>query len=160
MPLNDDERRERVLDVAYDYIKDGNYFLTYKNSIEKISEYAEDGIPNSNKYYCIDENGDYYKCKEAPKSVNWGISTLIALAVSLISGFVHTRKYRGIMLATNANSYLKETNIDTKNDQFLTTFTSRVRRSHDSGGSGGGHSGGSTISHGSGGSFSGSGRHF
>lgn len=160
MLIYDDERRERVLDVAYDYIKDGNYFEVFKKSIEKISEYAEDGVPNSNKYYCIDEEGEYYKCKETPKQIDWGISLLIGVVGSLVPAFVHTRKYRGIKLATNANTYLKNADINVSTDQFLTTFTSRVRRSHDSGGSGGGHSGGSTISHGSGGSFSGSGRHF
>ena len=156
----DDYRIDMITEVAYNYLKNGNYFEGYKAMLEKATSYAKDGIPDSNKYYCIDDNGDYYKCKEAPKSVNWGISLISGLGISLIVAFIHTRKYRGIKLATNANTYLKNTNIDTKTDQFLTTFTSRVRRSHDSGGSGGGHGGGSSTSHGSGGSFGGGGRHF
>lgn len=159
MLVFDDSRIDNITEVAYNYLKNGNYYQGYKAMIDKASSYAKSGIADSNKYYCIDKDGEPYKCKEKPKEVNWGISLIIGLLGSLIPAFVHTRKYRGIKLATNANSYLKETNIDVKTDQFLTTFTSRVKRSHDSGGSGGGF-GGSSTSHGSGGSFGGGGRHF
>ena len=158
----DDNRIDNITEVAYNYLKNGNYFLGYKKMIEKIGEYAKNGVADSNQYYCVDETGEPYKCREKPKSVNWGISLIIGLLGSLIPTIIHIRKYRGIKYATNANTYLVDSNIDTKVDQFLTTFTSRVRRSHDSGGSsgGGGHFGGSSISHGSGGSFGGGGRHF
>ena len=127
--------------------------------LDKAESYAKDGIAKSNEYYCIDNKGEPYKCREKPKKVNWIASIIVGFIGSLIPAFIHTRKYRGIKLATNANTYLKNTDIDNQTDQFLTTFTSRVKRSHDSN-SGGGHFGGSSTSHGSGGSFGGGGRHF
>ena len=157
--LYDDNRIDNITEAAYSYLKAGNYFQGYKAMINKAISYAKDGVPKSNKYQCLDETGTPYQCKTPPKSVNWGITLAVAFLGSVVPMLIHTRKYRGIRLATNANSYLTSSNVDTKTDQFLTTFTSRIRRSHDSGGSGG-HSGGSTISHGSGGSFGGGGRHF
>ena len=146
MLVYDDIRIDNITEVAYNYLKSGNYYSGYKAMIDKASEYAKSGIAESNEYYCIDDTGEPYKCKEKPKEINWALSLVIGCLCSLIPAFIHTRKYRGIKLATNANTYLQNANIDTTTDQFLTTFTSRVRRSHDSGGSGG--------------SFGGGGRHF
>ena len=160
MLVYDDERIYNITDVAYNYLKNGNYYDGYKAMMDQASIYAKEGTAESNKYYCVDKDGEPYQCVEIPKSVNWPLSLVIGLLGSLVPAFVHTRKYKGIKLATNANSYLKNSNIDTQTDQFLTTFTSRVRRSHDSSSGGGGHFGGSSTSHGSGGSFGGGGRHF
>lgn len=156
----DDKRIDNITEVAYSYLKNGNYYDGYKAMLNKASDYAKKGTADSNQYYCVDDKGEPYKCREKPKKVNWALSLAISSLSSLVIVFIHTRKYRGIKLATNANTYLKNTNIDTKTDQFLTTFTSRVRRSHDSSGSRGGFGGGSSTSHGSGGSFGGGGRHF
>ena len=157
----DDERIDSIHDSAYNYLVSGNYYSAIKSYIDKIEYYFEGGVPESNKYFCIDDNGDYYKCKSAPKEVNWGISLVIAIVGSLLGSFIHTRKYKEIKLAVNANNYLTNSNITERTDNFLTTFTSRIRRSHDSGGSSGHSGGGSSISHGSGGSFGGGGgRHF
>lgn len=161
MLIYDDDRINNITDVAYNYLVDGKYYEAYKAMIEKANTYGEKGIAPSNEYYCVDEFGEPYKCREKPKKVNWIASLAVGVLGSLIPAFIHTRKYRGIKLATNANTYLKDTNIDTNTDQFLTTFTSRVRINHDSGGSGHhGGFGGSSTSHGSGGSFGGGGRHF
>ena len=161
----DDERKDTILENAYSYLKSGSYYSAFKSYVNDALYYYEKGIPESNKYFCVDEEGEYYKCKEEPKEVNWVWSSVIAFLGSVIPIFVHTRKYRGIKLAVNANSYLKDVQINNSTDQFLTTFTSRVRRSTDNGssGHGGGFSGGgSSISHGSSGmSHSSSvGRHF
>lgn len=159
MLIYDDDRIDNITEVAYNYLVDGKYYEAYNAMIEKADTYGEKGIAPSNEYYCVDEFGEPFKCREKPKEVNWGISLLIGVLGSLIPAFIHTRKYRGIKLATNANTYLKDANVDVKTDQFLTTFTSRIRINHDSGGSGHGF-GGSSTSHGSGGSFGGGGRHF
>ena len=156
----DDARIDKMHDSAYDYLVSSDYYEAFSHYIKSASNYASAGIPDSNKYYCVNDNGDIYKCKEAPKSVNWIITIAVAVFGSLISVFIHLRKYRGIVSATNANSYLKKCEIVGSTDQFLSTFTSRVKVHHDTGGSSG-HSGGSSISHGSGGSFGGGGgRHF
>lgn len=160
MLVFDDDRIDNIIDYADNYLRNGNYFEAYKRMLDKALGYAKEGVAKSNEYYCIDSTGEPYKCKEKPKKVNWGASLIIGLLGSLIPAFIHTRKYRGVKLATNANTYLKDTNIDTKNDQFLTTFTSRTKINHDSGGSSHGGFGGSSTHHGSGGSFGGGGRHF
>ena len=157
----DDERINNMHDDAYDYLANGEYYKAFEAYVESADSYASSGVPESNQYYCIDSDGEYYKCKSAPKKVNWLVTILASVFGSFIPVFVHLRKYRGIRLATNANSYLKSTIMTTENDTFLTTFTTRTRRSSDSGGSG--HSGGgSSISHGSSGRShgGGGGRHF
>lgn len=158
--IYDDARREATLENAYTYLTSENYYGAFKSYINDAVKYANSGIPNSNRYYCVDEEGEYYYCK--PKAVNWAITIGAAILGSLIPLFIHLRKYKGIKLATNANEYMKNVEMNGATDQFLTTFTSRVRRSSSSGGSGGGHSGGSSISRGSSGmSHSSSvGRHF
>ncbi len=160
--MYDDYRIEKMHDSAYDYLSSGDYYEAFRHYIDSASEYAKEGIPSSNSLYCVNDNGDIYKCKETPKSVNWLLTIVIATLGSLIPVFVHLRKYKGIRIATDANNYLKDVAIVNSTDQFLSTFTSRTRINHDSGSSGGGRSGGgSSISHGSGGSFGGGGgRHF
>lgn len=157
----DDKRIDNITEKAYNYLRNGDYFNAYKAMLKEAGSYLEKGTAPSNEEYYIDNEGIIQKYKK-PKKVNWGTSLLIGLLGSLIPAFIHTRKYRGIKLATNANSYLKEADINEKTDQFLTTFTSRTRIYHDSGSSGGHHGGfgGSSTHHGSGGSFGGGGRHF
>lgn len=155
----DDNRIDNITDVAYNYLKSGNYYRGFKEMLDKADSYAKEGTAKSNEYYCINEVGMPYKCREKPKEVNWIASLVIGLLGSLVPAYVHTRKYKGIRLAKNADSYLKDSTLDNSVDQFLTTFTSRVRRNHDSS-SGGGHFGGSSTHHGSGGHFGGGGRHF
>ena len=150
--------------------KSKEFYKSFNSIIKEIDDYAKEGPTEQHKYDCVNEDGSMYKCKKSPKSPRWKEALGVGVILSIVITFVHTRKYRGIRLATNADSYLKTSTIDTKTDQFLTTFTSRVRRSHDSSGSGGfggghssgggGHFGGSSTSHGSGGSFGGGGRHF
>lgn len=155
----DDERINVMHDEAYGYLATDNYYEAFSTYINKAAYYIEAGIPESNQYYCVDEDGEYYKCKSAPKAVNWIITSISAALGSIIPFGVHTRKYRGVKLATNASQYLKSAELTDKTDQFLTTFTSRVRRSESSSSGGGG---GSTISRGSSGRShgGGGGRHF
>ena len=157
----DDQRINSIHDRAYDYLASESFFDAFNSYLSGLSSYADSGIPDSNKYFCIDDSGNYYKCKEAPKSVNWTIATASGIILTLIIVLIHLSKYKGIKLATNANYYLKNSTITNSKDNFLTTFTSRVKIQRDSGGSGG-HGGGSSISHGSSGTShgGGGGRHF
>ncbi len=157
--IYDDERKISMNDDAFDNIADAKYYDAFLSYIDDASNYASEGVAPSNALYCIDENGEYYKCREEEKSVNWIVTILTSVFGALCPVLVHTRKYRGVKLATKADNYLKENNITGKQDKFLTTFTSRVPVHHDNGGHGGG---GSSISRGSGGmSHSSSvGRHF
>lgn len=155
----DDNRIETMHNLAYSYLASGKYYSALNSYLRSANSFAEKGIPDSNKNYCIDDDGEYYRCTK--RSVNWiwagvisGVATLIILVVTL-------GKYKGIRKATNAGIYLTNKKITNSKDMFLTTFTSRVRRSHSSssGSSGGG---GSSISHGSSGRShgGGGGRHF
>lgn len=157
----DDQRISWIHDDAYDYLKTESFYDAFDKYLSGLSNYANKGIPDSNKYYCIDDFGEYYKCKEAPKSVNWLISLGVGLVGTLIIVLIHLSKYKGIKLASNANYYLTYSNLTNSKDNFLTTFTSRVKINRDSG-SGGSHGGGSSISHGSSGTShgGGGGRHF
>lgn len=159
----DQERIKNITEVGRERVQTELFYSSLSSMMNKLNDYAKDGILEKYELYCAKEDGTIYQCREEPKKPKWLDALIIGTGASLLIAFVHTRKYRGIKLATNANSYLKTTSIDKTVDQFLTTFTSRIRRSHDSGGSGGGHSGGfggSSTSHGSGGSFGGGGRHF
>lgn len=158
----DDERIQKIHDNAYYYLKNGNYYQALETYVDSIDDYASDGIPESNKNYCINSNGEYYKCREEPKSASPILSLVVAIVGSLIPLKIHLGKYRGIKIATDANTYMKDVNMTSNIDQFLTTFTSRVRRYHDTGGGGSSHGGGSSISHGSSGSShgGGGGHHF
>ena len=146
----DDARKSQIISNAKPYLVSGDYYGAFNQMSSDVTKYTQAGIPSSNKDYCIDKDtGRYYNC--APRRVNWLVATLVGVGLTLIIFFIHLRKYKGIRLATNANAYLKQCTHGARVDQFLTTFTSKVRRSHDSGGSGGG--GGSSISLGSGGGF-------
>ena len=159
----DDARINYMHDAAFDYLVDGKYYEAFNAYIDEAETNASNGIPESNSLFCIDENGHYYMCKKLPKRVNWTLSLLIGFGVALASLLIHLAKYKGIRLATNANSYVGKVVKGENVDQFLTTFTSRVRRAHDNDRIGGGHGGGgSSISFGSSGRShgGGGGRHF
>ena len=159
----DDSRINAMHDSAYSYLKSGDYYIAFKSYINRADEYAQSGVASSNELYCIDAQGNPYKCKTAPKSVNWGMCFVLSILGSLLALIIHLRKYKGIKLATNANTYMEKVEREPNVDQFVTTFTSRVKRYHDDGGSGhGGFGGGSSISFGSSGRShgGGGGRHF
>lgn len=159
----DDNRIEKIHDYAYDYLADGRYYAAFNAYVDKVTSYASDGVPSSNELLCVGIDGTIYKCKEKPKAVNWAISLIAASVLSFLPVLIHLRKYKGIKLATNANTYLEKVEKGPNVDQFLTTFTSRIRRSHDDNSSGGGGKiGGSTIKFGSSGRShgGGGGRHF
>ena len=147
--MYDDVRIDNMHNDAYSYLKSGDYYKAFETYGNSASDYASVGVPKSNKYYCIDPDGEYYKCKEEPKSVNWIVTILGSTLGSLIIVFIHLKKYKGVKLSTNANSYMKNTVTTKAIDTFLTTFTSKTRKNNDSGGSGGHLGGGSSISHGS-----------
>ena len=158
--IYDDERKTSMNDNAFNYLADSKYYDAFLSYIKDAERYADAGVAPSNKDYCIDEQGEYYKCREKEKSVNWLVTAITSVLGVLFPVVAHTKKYRGIKVATKADTYLKESEITAKQDRFLTTFTSRVPVHHDDGTGHGG--GGSSISHGSGGmSHSSSvGRHF
>ena len=173
--LYDDARINQMHDLAFDYLKNGEYYNALKTYVETATALADYGIPESNQNvsysdivntYCYSPSKGLYLCKSVEKKVNWIVSLITGIALAVIILLIHLGKYKGIRLAKNANTYLGSVERGPNVDQFLTTFTSKVRRSHDdssSGGhSGGGHIGGSSFHVGGSGSFhgGGGGRHF
>lgn len=158
----DDNRINNMHDGAYSYLASGKYYNAFNIYFSRADSFAKNGIPSSNQDYCVDDNGEYYRCTK--RSVNWIWSLVIAFVATIIIVSITLGKYKGIRKATNAGEYLTNKKITNSKDMFLTTFTSRVRRSHSSssGGSGGIGGGGSSISHGSSGRShgGGGGRHF
>ena len=159
--MYDDERIDDILDVVYSYVKDERYYDSIDKGIDKSSEFASSGIPSSNEYVRLDENGKPYVVKI--RKVNWLVSIAVGLVLSLTITFITISRYKKIKLATDADGYLDKKKIvkGTFTDQFLTTHTTRTRIHTESSSGGGGSSGGSSISSGSSGvSHGGGGRSF
>ena len=155
----DDYRIDNMLDNI-GYITDKEYYYWFESFINDASDYADVGVPESNRNTYIDENGNYVVVKSKEK-INYLVITIISLIVPSIVVGILISKNRMIRKASNANLYIQSgnTHITTRNDRFLTTHTTSVRitdsTSHSSGG------GGSSISHGSSGiSHGGGGRRF
>lgn len=147
----DDIRQKSITDLMASYLTEENYFEGVTTGIKRALEYHSIGIPDSNKDYCVNDDGEYYKCV---RRTNWTMSGIIGIALSLIISLTHIKKYKQIRLASDANDYLKGGVKGESIDTFKFTTTNRVRvRSESSGGGfGGGGGGGSTISSGSSGS--------
>lgn len=134
----DDVRGKKIYEKIASYLKDGDYTNGILEGINLANNYYEDGIPDSNKDYCVDDAGEYYRCV---KRVKYGLSAIIATVVTLIVVLIHLSRYKGIKLATNANNYMTKETKGNKSDQFLYTHTSRTRVNNSSStGSGGGTS--------------------
>ena len=155
----DDYRREAIIDNLVDnYILNEDYGGAANTFVNEVDNYMKKGISTSNQGYKIDEYGNLVEVK----SVNWVLSTIVSLILSIIVTIVAVSKHKMVKLTTHASDYLEKNNVKlyTPIDTFLTTHTSVTRISSNTG-SGGSRSGGSSMSRGSsGGSRSGSGRRF
>ena len=59
----DDYRINNILDTTFSYIVNGDYYNCASSFITESTRYAIKGIPNSNKDYTINSNGDYVHVK-------------------------------------------------------------------------------------------------
>lgn len=146
--MYNDYRIDEILDSAYYYISNGDYYDTASSFIDDVSNYASIGLPNDSSYNYSDKvifADIFLKC------------FLIALIITIIVMVILVMKNKMVRKATSSREYLvKETmQINHVSETFLGAFVSKVRRSHDSGSSGGGgsstSSGSSGVSHGGGG---------
>lgn len=150
--LFDQSRTDSMIDTITPSLSSGEYFEAMNLFLEEIQEASEKG-PSKSMQSCeiINSLGDYRCKKQVP--IIWIVP--ISFLISLIVTWLCTRKYKKILLADDADSYLKkeELKIGGKVDSFMYTSTARVRLSSGSS-SGGGHHGSSGASHGgSGGKF-------
>lgn len=153
--MYDDARINKILDAMDDiyYKNKTDYKNMFKAFVDKSSYYAGLGIPKSNKNVKLNSEGMPYVERPFP----WKGITILSIIVSSIVVLVLIKKNKMVHKATNADQYIDKNsiNITNRNDQFLTTATSRVRITSSSS-SGGGHAGGSSF-HSSGGGFHGGG---
>lgn len=157
MLLFDDERINNIIDVMIYNLRQENYIDAVHDFINKTSYYASQGIPNSNKDFYIDDEGNYKQRFVIPYT--YGLCFAIISSLIIVSITVSSNKM--IKQVTHAREYLKETNFIKKEDKFINSHTTRRVIRTDSGGSGGFHGGGSSISRGSSGmSHGGGGRRF
>lgn len=146
-----DDARISSMKSAMSSVKNNGNKAIVEAFINKASNYAESGIPASNKHAYIDENGEYQVKKTYPVFRNIMISIVGATIILLILIF----KNKTVKKATFATEYLdkQSINIYNRRDVFINTHTSRVRIESSSGGGGGSstHHGSSGTSHGGGG---------
>lgn len=155
--LFDNERINNIIDVMIYNLKQENYVDAVHDFLNKTSYYASMGIPNSNKNFYIDENGNYKQKFIIP----YGYSLAFAIISSLIIVSVVVSKNKMIKQVNHAREYLKNTNFIKREDRFINSHTTRRIIRTDSGSSGGSFGGGSSISRGSSGmSHGGGGRRF
>ena len=143
--LFDDERIDVMLDNVYYPVSSDSYASAVRAFINDIEDYFDNGKPNSNKHYYIDENGNVIR----EKTVNWIFSIVGALIIASIVIYVLISKHKMIIAAKYAHEYIDKNNVKLYMpiDTFLTTYTSTVKINTNS--SSGGRSGGSSISRGS-----------
>ena len=148
--MYDDYRIEGILDYIESYMINGNYYEATVSFINKISSYADSGIPTSNKNTYIDETGDIVYIKK----INIFASIILSGIITLVVILILVNKNKMIKKAEDAYRYVDKNNINItqRNDQFITTHTTSVIISSSSGGGGSStHRGSSGRSHGGGG---------
>ena len=149
-----DSRIDECLEVVFSDIAAGDYYEGTKKFIDKISTYANIGAP--------DEYGNEPEPKGLAKLsiMPWSSIIISSAIATVVVMWIFIRKNKLVRVATSSSHYLKSSDIHLINELFLGRNISRSARSHDTS-SGGGHSGGSSVSHGSSGrSHSGGGRNF
>lgn len=148
-----DYRIESIIDAGYYNLTNGNYYGCLSEMINEIENYYDLGFPSENNNLHIDENGNPYYIRKMPYLMIFLAAGTFCLIVTMILYY----KTRSVVKKHNIASYInmENTNIN-KNEIFLTTYTSKIRRqtSSSSGGGGGGssfHRSSSGRSHGGGG---------
>ncbi len=158
-----DQRIENLLDDAYGYVSEGDYFGTFESFLEGTVSYLKKGIP-SDQYNYDTETGEIDPYK--PKYQITPMECLIALIAGLAAA-------GGAMLFVKAKYQLKfedfhydaytdsEVELTVREDHLINTMVTHRRIPRDDEHSGGGHSSGSSVHHSSGGrSHGGGGRNF
>lgn len=149
--MYNDSRIDSIIDAGYNYLTRQDYYNCLVKMIDKLDSYFTAGYPSGNNNLIIDDNGDPYYIKKIPYILIFLMSGVICAITSSVLYFKTSSKIKKQNTVTYINPNI--TNI-IKNDQFVTTYTSRIRIQSNSGGSGGGssfHSSSSGRSHGGGG---------
>lgn len=150
--LFDNSRVNSMIEEITPDLSSKDYYEAVNLFLEEVEDYFDHG-PSKSMRRCeiINSRGDYTCKRQVP--IFWIL--LSSILISLVVTWLCTRKYKKIILADDADSYLKkeELELGKKIDTFVSTSTSRIRLSSNSSISGGGssHHGSSGGSHGGGG---------
>ena len=161
--MYDDARIDNILDYIYNDIKYKTYYNGVTKFISRVSSYASDGIPESNKYASVDEYGNITINQPLP----WIKMLLASAVITLIVMVILVLRNKMVRKATTAKEYLDKDTlaIHTLSDVLVDKHVSRVRiersSSNSFSSSSSSRSGGSSTSRGSSGrSHGGGGRSF
>ena len=147
----DDYRIEKMLDKAYSYIINQEYYHTAEFFVQDAAYYADLGTPYSNKDFEINSNGDYVRVNR----YNIIIVFVLSAICTGIFAAITISKHKLVKKATHAKQYLINNSIviTGRTDRFSRSNTTRVYNPPSSSSSGGGsssHRGSSGRSHGGG----------
>ena len=137
--MYNDYRINTALDEVYTYMSDEEYYEGTSSYIDKISNYAKEGIPTSNK-------------EEKSLTSSIFMSLLIGLIGTAIIMAILIFKNKMVRKATTAREYLNKNSIKIQNmgEILISSNTTKHEIDHSSSGSST-HTGSSGSSHGGGG---------
>lgn len=152
--MYDDLRIDSIIDAGFNELKNAKYYECLNNMIEKLSDYFNKGVPKSNQNMIINNDGSVSIIKKIPYLFVAFMSLTVSIIISLIMYFKTLSKIKKHDTVTYLNPKLSNL---TKDDKFVSTHTSKIRRETSSSGH---SSGSSSHSSSSGRSHGGGGRHF
>jgi len=147
-----DYRCDSVYQYGKNYATNGSYFTSFEKMISKLSDYFDEGVPESNINLNFDENGKPYYIK----FINYSFVGVISLIVTLIVSIIFYNTSKSKIKVGSTISYMKNKNITVKTDKLVNSIVTHHLRNTDSS-SGGLSGGGSTFHSSSSGSFHGGG---
>lgn len=158
-----DQRIDTLLDDAYGYVSEGDYFGTFESFLEGTVSYLKKGIP-SDQYNYDTETGeiDPYKLKYQITPMECLIALIAGLAAAGGTMLFIKAKYQLKFEDFHYDAYTdSEVELTVREDRLINTMVTHRRIPRNDEHSGGGHSSGSSVHHSSSGrSHGGGGRNF
>lgn len=160
-----DDRIDYILDAAYNYVADGDYYGTFVAFFDETDYYLDQGIP-SDQYHYDTETGkrdDYHDSAKHITLTEVLVAFIAALAAAGgTAGFIVAKyqlKFEDFHYGAYTDSHLQ---LSVKSDQLVNRFVTQRRIPQNNGSSGGGSGGSrSSVHHSSSGrSHGGGGRKF
>lgn len=155
-----DDRWQGIVDDAYEYVSDGDYYGTFETMLEETDYYYNAGIP-SGQYTYDEDTYEVVRYSDTHRGITV-TEALIAVVVALAAGGItvggiigsYRLKFGGYKYPIEKNGSV---NLRRKEDAFVNQFVTHrhIPKSNGSGGSSG--SGRSTVHTGAGGRSSGGG---
>lgn len=155
-----DNRWNRIVDEAYEYVSEEDYYGTFEIMLEETSYYYNAGIP-SDQYTYDEDTHEVVRYADTHRSITI-IEALIAIVVALAAGGItvggiigsYRLKFGGYKYPIEKNGSVQ---LRKKEDTFVNQFVTHRHIPKSNGSSGGSSSGRSTVHTGAGGRTSGGG---